>query len=77
MSAPPFYIETFGCQMNVRDSEIMAHLLVEAGFPRSATAKEAGIFVMNTCHIRDHASQKALSMLGRLRVWRKRRRVLG
>jgi len=70
MSSPSFHIETFGCQMNERDSEIMAHLLARAGYPPAASREEAGIFVVNTCHIRDHASQKALSMLGRLRDWR-------
>jgi len=71
MKTPSFYIETFGCQMNVRDSEIMAHLLAQAGYIPVESPEKAGIFVVNTCHIRDHASQKALSMLGRLKAWRK------
>lgn len=68
---PLFYMETFGCQMNERDSEIMAHLLEESGYRRAPSMDEAGIFVVNTCHIRDHATQKALSMLGRLKIWRR------
>ena len=70
MNTASFHIEVFGCQMNERDSEIMAHLLEGAGYRRAPSQAEARIFVMNTCHIRDHASQKALSMLGRLRDWK-------
>jgi len=57
MNHPSFYIETFGCQMNERDSEIMAHLLTKAGHLSASSPEGADIFVVNTCHIRDHASQ--------------------
>lgn len=65
-----FFIETYGCQMNERDSEIMAHLLAKAGLAQAAKLDDASVAVVNTCHIREHASQRALSFLGRLREWR-------
>jgi tRNA-2-methylthio-N6-dimethylallyladenosine synthase len=59
--------------MNERDSEIMAHLLREAGYPPAGSPEGADIRVVNTCHIRDHASQKALSLLGRLKDWKRKK----
>ncbi|MDD5760034.1 MAG: tRNA (N6-isopentenyl adenosine(37)-C2)-methylthiotransferase MiaB [Desulfobulbaceae bacterium] len=63
---PSFYIETLGCQMNERDSEIMAQLLSESALPCSDIA-DADIVLVNTCSIREKASQKAFSLLGHLK----------
>ena len=60
------YIETFGCQMNVHDSEQMAVLLEEAGYELTDDSKKADLILINTCSIREKAEQKAFSELGRL-----------
>jgi len=65
-----FYIRTFGCQMNERDSEIAASLLGDLGLRRVAGVQEAQVVVVNTCHIREHAEGRALSFVGRLKGWR-------
>ncbi len=62
-----FFIKTFGCQMNERDSEIMAQLLREAGYAESFTVGEASLIILNTCSIRAKAEQKVMSLLGHLR----------
>ena len=66
-----FYIKTFGCQMNVHDSERMAGLLTSEGGKPVSEPGAADIILVNTCTIRDEADQKALSDLGRIRQVRK------
>ncbi|MGL3710842.1 tRNA (N6-isopentenyl adenosine(37)-C2)-methylthiotransferase MiaB [Leptospirillum ferriphilum] len=66
-----FYIKTFGCQMNVHDSERMAGLLASEGGKPVSEPAAADIILVNTCTIRDKADQKALSDLGRIRQVRK------
>jgi tRNA-2-methylthio-N6-dimethylallyladenosine synthase len=58
-----FYIETFGCQMNVHDSEKVVGTLVEQGYSQVETPDEAGLVLYNTCSIRDKAEQKVFSRL--------------
>jgi tRNA-2-methylthio-N6-dimethylallyladenosine synthase len=60
------YIETFGCQMNVHDSEQMAVLLADMGYALTDNSQKADLILFNTCSIRDKAEQKAFSELGRL-----------
>ncbi len=60
------YIETFGCQMNVHDSEQMAVLLEDMGYELTENSGKADLILMNTCSIREKAEQKAFSELGRL-----------
>ncbi len=60
------YIETFGCQMNVHDSEQMAALLAESGYKLIGQYQLADLILLNTCSIREKAEQKAFSELGRL-----------
>ncbi len=62
-----FYIKTFGCQMNVRDSEIIAQSLIESGYQISSDMNTASLIVINTCAIRAKAEQKVYSLLGSLR----------
>lgn len=59
-----FYIKTFGCQMNVADSERMASLLAERGMTEAKLPEEADVILVNGCTVREKAVQKALSMLG-------------
>jgi tRNA-2-methylthio-N6-dimethylallyladenosine synthase len=66
--AKKYLIETFGCQMNVHDSERMAGLLDQAGYEPTADAGDADVVVINTCSVREHAEEKLYTRLGELRV---------
>ena len=61
-----FYIETYGCQMNVADSELMMGQLCQAGYRRVERAEEADVILVNTCAIREHAEQRIYGRLGEL-----------
>jgi tRNA-2-methylthio-N6-dimethylallyladenosine synthase len=63
---PKFFIKTYGCQMNERDSEHVAHSLVARGYERAAHEAEADVVLLNTCSVRDMADQKALGKMGML-----------
>jgi tRNA-2-methylthio-N6-dimethylallyladenosine synthase len=65
--AEKYLIETYGCQMNVHDSERMAGLLDQAGFEATDDVADADIVVVNTCSVREHAETKLYSRLGELR----------
>ena len=66
---PPrtFHVKSFGCQMNVYDGERMAELLTAQGMTASAEREDADLVVLNTCHIREKATEKVYSDIGRLR----------
>jgi tRNA-2-methylthio-N6-dimethylallyladenosine synthase len=66
------YIKTFGCQMNVYDSQRMAEALVEAGYRAVETPDDADMIILNTCHIREKAAEKVYHELGRLRPLKQR-----
>src|SRR4051812_7701718 len=66
--ARKYLIETFGCQMNVHDSERMAGLLEQAGYESTDDAADADVVVINTCSVRDRAEQQLYTRLGELRV---------
>jgi tRNA-2-methylthio-N6-dimethylallyladenosine synthase len=68
-----FYVETFGCQMNVNDSEKVAGLLIAAGHQPVADAESADFVFVNTCAVREKAQEKLYHFLGRLRKLKKRR----
>lgn len=70
------YIETFGCQMNERDSEIMGQLLSRADYSLTSDLDQAGVVIVNTCSIRGKAEQKAMSLLGRLKIAKKKNQGL-
>jgi len=63
---PKFFIKTYGCQMNERDSEQVAHSLAARGYERVAHESEADVVLLNTCSVRDMADQKALGKMGTL-----------
>ena len=65
--AHKYLIETFGCQMNVHDSERMAGLLEQAGFEATDDAADADVVVINTCSVRERAEEKLYTRLGELR----------
>src|ERR1700741_5486989 len=58
-----FYLETFGCQMNVHDSEKVIGTLISEGYRQVPTVEEAGLVLYNTCSIRDKAEQKVFHRL--------------
>ncbi len=61
------FIKTFGCQMNVYDSERMSEALAAQGYVETSEVAEADLAILNTCHIREKAAEKVYSDLGRLR----------
>jgi tRNA-2-methylthio-N6-dimethylallyladenosine synthase len=71
------FIRTYGCQMNVYDSDRMADVLRPLGYALADTPEQADLVVLNTCHIREHASEKVYSELGRLRDAKNERRAAG
>jgi tRNA-2-methylthio-N6-dimethylallyladenosine synthase len=62
------YIKTYGCQMNERDSEQVAQMLMERGHSITVREEEADVVLLNTCSVRDLAEQKALGKMGMLRA---------
>lgn len=70
------YIETYGCQMNVADSEVIASVLEMAGYTNVDSIDDADAVLLNTCSIRDNAEQKILSRLQFLRSLRKKKGAL-
>ncbi len=66
-NARKLYIKTYGCQMNVYDSERMTDVLAPHGFTAAASPEEADLVILNTCHIREKAAEKVYSELGRIR----------
>jgi tRNA-2-methylthio-N6-dimethylallyladenosine synthase len=68
-----YHIITFGCQMNVADSELMACLLGRAGWQACGSYEDADLVVLNTCSVRERPEHKVFSLLGELRGWKRQR----
>ncbi len=83
MSHPPgsapkrLFIETYGCQMNVYDSERMRDVLQPLGYAVTEKPDDADLVILNTCHIREKATEKVYSEIGRLRAHKERRAAEG
>ncbi|HUK60251.1 MAG TPA: tRNA (N6-isopentenyl adenosine(37)-C2)-methylthiotransferase MiaB, partial [Stellaceae bacterium] len=71
------FIKTYGCQMNVYDSARMADVLASLGYAPTATAEDADMVILNTCHIREKAAEKVFSELGRLKPLKARKEKRG
>ena len=71
-----FFIETYGCQMNVADSEVVASILEMAGYELCTDIKEADLVLLNTCSIRDNAEQKIFGRLQALHAMQKKGRPM-
>ncbi len=71
------YLKTFGCQMNVYDSERMSEMLSAEGYANTADPADADLVILNTCHIREKAVEKVYSDLGRLRDLKIERQAQG
>ena len=74
MGSPPdvaktYHIHTYGCQMNVRDSETLAGWLGSLGYQPAATPDVADVILFNTCGIREHAHARVMGNIGHLRRW--------
>ena len=62
-----YYVKTYGCQMNERDSENICAMLEEMGYKKSKTMKDSDIIILNTCSIRENANNKVFGMIGRIK----------
>ena len=71
------YIETYGCQMNVSDSELMLGVLGREGYVRTDDPAAADVLLVNTCAVRDHAEQRVLGRMGELKRYKRPGDVLG
>ena len=71
------FVKTFGCQMNAYDSERMSESLGAYGYAETADIESADVVILNTCHIREKASEKVYSDLGRIRQLKEQRHAAG
>jgi tRNA-2-methylthio-N6-dimethylallyladenosine synthase len=71
-----FYLETFGCQMNVVDSERIADMLTQIGYLQTDEAEQADLVLLNTCSIRDKAERKVYGHLGRFKPLKEKNKAL-
>ena len=71
------YIETYGCQMNVSDSELMLGKLAASGYDQVEAPEAADVILVNTCAIREHAEQRVMGRLGEMKSRMKKHAVLG
>ncbi|MDH6265048.1 tRNA-2-methylthio-N6-dimethylallyladenosine synthase [Rhizobium sp. SG_E_25_P2] len=71
------FVKTYGCQMNVYDSQRMTDALSEQGYEPTDTVEDADLVLLNTCHIREKASEKVYSELGRLQKMKRKRAKAG
>lgn len=76
---PSFFIKTYGCQMNERDSEQVARHLLDRGYTAAPSEAEADVVLLNTCSVRDMPEQKALAKMAHLQGLKRKRpaRILG
>ncbi len=72
-----FYIETYGCQMNVADSEVVAAIMQTADYQLATVQEDADVILLNTCSIRDNAEQKVQHRLQELAARYKHRKIIG
>ena len=79
MTPPPkkVFVKTYGCQMNIYDSERMRDVLAPLGYAETAQADDADLVIFNTCHIREKAAEKVYSELGKLRKLKRARQAAG
>ncbi len=71
MNSKRVYIETYGCQMNVADTEIVLRILKDAGFSHTASIESADVVLINTCAVRENAEQRVFGRLGAFNAFKK------
>ena len=72
-SRPKVYIETYGCQMNVNDSEVILSILQDAGYALTENIEEAAVILANTCSIRDNAEQRIWGRIDQFKIQKRKR----
>ena len=72
-SRPKVYIETYGCQMNVNDSEVILSILQDAGYALTEDIESADVILANTCSIRDNAEQRIWGRIDQFKIQKKKR----
>ena len=71
-----FFIKTFGCQMNVYDSNRISESIKKIGFEKTEKYDDADCFILNTCHIREKAKEKLYHEVGRVKkIFRKKKKT--
>ena len=75
-SRPEVYIETYGCQMNVNDSEVILSVLQDEGYALTEDIEEADVILANTCSIRDNAEQRIWGRIDQFKIQKKKRNVV-
>ena len=73
-SKPKVYIETYGCQMNVNDSEVILSILQDAGYVLTENIEEADVILANTCSIRDNAEQRIWGRIDQFKIQKRKRK---
>ena len=73
ISKPKIYIETYGCQMNVNDSEVILSIMQKAGYVLTDNINEASVILANTCSIRENAEQRIWGRIDQFRLQKRRR----
>ena len=73
-SRPKVYIETYGCQMNVNDSEVILSILQDAGYALTENIEQADVILANTCSIRDNAEQRIWGRIDQFKIQKKKRK---
>lgn len=76
-AAPRFFIETYGCQMNLADAELMAGVLLREGYERARDLPDAEVVLVNTCAVREHAERRVIGRVGELKRHKRPGVVLG
>ena len=71
------FVKSYGCQMNVYDATRMTDVLAKEGYEETTAMESADLIVLNTCHIREHASEKVFSELGKIRLLKQERAARG
>lgn len=74
--SPKVYLETYGCQMNVADSDLMLGVLGQHGYAATQNAAEADVILLNTCAVREKAEERVLARAAELKVHKRRRNVV-
>ena len=75
-SRPKVYIETYGCQMNVNDSEVILSILQDAGYALTEDIEQADVILANTCSIRDNAEQRIWGRIDQFKIQKRKRNVI-
>src|SRR6187549_352141 len=73
VNAPKVFVETYGCQMNVADSDLIGSVLADAGYAHAARADEADVIVVNTCAVREKAEERVIARASELGALKRKR----